>query len=127
MYNEFLICLHCDSLKQGTSECLSFQTLFFLSVCFSHGLFSTFNASFFFTFIFESACTITRPSLPQPQHCPLTFDAYLTSDLHKTTFLSYSCVQISRLSDVFFVLNVLTSSFAPITHGSMLSRRMAAE
>ena len=61
--NEFLICFHCDSLKQGkgrvnereireTSECLSFQTLFFLSVYFSHGLFSTFDASFFFTFIF---------------------------------------------------------------------------
>ena len=59
--NEFLICLQCDSLKQWevnekeirqTSECLSFQTLFFLSVCSSHGLFSTFNASFFFTFIF---------------------------------------------------------------------------
>ena len=59
--NEFLICLHFHSLKhwevnekeiRQTSECLSFQTLFFLSVCFSHGLFSTFNANFFFTFIF---------------------------------------------------------------------------
>ena len=51
---------HCDFLKQGkgrvnereireTSECLSFQV--FLSVCFSHGLFSTLDASFFFTFL----------------------------------------------------------------------------
>ena len=53
---------HCDSLKQGKSsvnerelirepsECLSFQV--FLSVCFSHGLFSSLDASFFFTFLF---------------------------------------------------------------------------
>ena len=70
---------------------------------------------------------MTHPSLPQPQHCPPTFDAYLISDSHKTTFLSYSCIQISRLSDIFFVLNVLTSRFSPITHGSMLSIRMGAE
>ena len=71
---------------------------------------------------------MTHPSLPQPQHCPPTFDdAYLIPESHKPTFFSYSCVQISRLSDIFFVLNVLTSSFSPITHGSMLSRRMAAE
>ena len=65
---EFLICLHCDSLEQGkrgvnereireTSECLSFQA--FLSVCFSHVLFSTLDASFFFTFFFKSVCTMT--------------------------------------------------------------------
>ena len=61
MYDEFLICLQCDSLNhwevnekeiRQTSECLSFHTLFFFSVCSSHGLFSTFNANFFFTFIF---------------------------------------------------------------------------
>ena len=136
MYDEFLICLHCDSQKhwkmnekeiRETSECLSFQTLFFLSVCCSHGLFSTFNASLFFTFIFYLVCTMTHPSLPQPQHCPPTFDAYLILDSHKTTFLSYSCIQISRLSDILFVLNVLTSRFSPITHGSMISRRMDAE
>ena len=48
-----------------TSECLSFQV--FLSVCFSHGLFSTLDASFFFTFLFKSVCTMTHLSLPQPQ------------------------------------------------------------
>ena len=70
---------------------------------------------------------MTHPSLPQPQHSPPTFDAYLILDSHKTTFLSYSRIQISRLSDIFFVLNVLTSRFSPITHGSMLSRRIGAE
>ena len=70
---------------------------------------------------------MTHLSLPQPQHCTPTFDAYLVSDSHKTTFLSYYCTQISRLSDIFFVLNVLTFRFSPITHGSMLSRRMGAE
>ena len=53
---KFLICLHCDFLKQGkgrvneievseTSKCLSFQA--FLSACLSHDLFSTLDASFF--------------------------------------------------------------------------------
>ena len=70
---------HCDFLKQGkgrvnereireTSECLSFQV--FLSVCFSHGLFSTVDASFSFTFPLKSVCTMTHLSLPQPQTFP---------------------------------------------------------
>ena len=70
---------------------------------------------------------MTHPSLPQPTHFLPTFDACLIWDSNKTTFLSYSRIQISRLSDIFFVLNVLTSRFSPITHGSMLSRRMGAK
>ena len=61
---------------------------------------------------------MTHPSLPQPTHFPRTFDAYLISDSNKTAYISYSRIQISRLSDIFFVLNVLPSRFSPITHGS---------
>ena len=55
--------------------------------------------------------------------CSQAFDAYLISDSYKITLLSYSRIQISRSSDVFFVLNVSISRFSPITHGPMLSRR----
>ena len=70
---------------------------------------------------------MTHPSLPQPTHFPRIFDAYLISDSSKTAVISYSRIQMSRLSDIFFVLNVLTSRFYPIIHGSMLSRTMGAE
>ena len=62
MYDEFLICLHYDPLKQGNGKVdekemrdfwVSFiSNLVFLICLFFHGLFSTLDASFFFTFLF---------------------------------------------------------------------------
>ena len=42
----------------------------FLSVCFSHSLSSTVDASFFLTFLFKSVCTMIHLSLPKPQTFP---------------------------------------------------------
>ena len=47
--------------------------------------------------------------------CSQAVDACLIYDSRKKTFLSYSRIQISRSSEIFFVLNVSISRFSPIT------------
>ena len=75
------------------------------------GIVQNFLESFFLTKFLT--IVITRDKI-LPRHimsfCSQTFDAYVISDSHKTTFLSYSLIQLSRLSDIFFVFEWFITS-----------------